>query len=423
MTARPVLPATLAAAFVLAPAGAAAEGEKAPPEPRAVELRTSDGLRLHALLREPAGGGETKAAVVALHGAKEDLAAWAPAADLLVAHGVTVLAVDLRGHGGSRKQGEEDLGPRAEAGDPALWAAVPNDAAAALLYVRGTVLADAKRIGLAGIGAGAAVALVAAEKDTKVRALACVTPSPGAFGLAGGSAAVRWDGRPLGAILRAADQRGDAAAMLRALEKQPRAEAILLPGPSLQGAEFLAKAEGAAAEVAQFFLGWFDRPVLTGKGEDGVRRGGGIFISGSGSSAGCRAGGVLLGGYLAPGRIDGLSVLADPDPAARKLTTASRRISVLPGKGKTQVLSVTVERWTGTGWKADPPISLPEAGAFVVEGKTTFYEVWLPPRVLGARPFTRVAFDAVRIVEGRPRRDEDSPDPANPSAWQKLDLR
>lgn len=426
----------LAALALFAPP-AAAEGPREPPAPKEVSLETGEeGVRIAADLHEPAGGGEGKPAVLALHHEGGDRSAWRKAAALLAEHGISTLALDLRGHGGSRSQNGADLGPRAEARDPELWKAMAQDVQAGLRFLRGTLLADGKKIGIAGAGAGAGLALLAAEKDERVRAFFGVGPAPAACGLAGLASAVRWDGRPAGFVVGQADEKGDAAPLAKELRKHPRTDIVVLPLAAKTPPGDLLQGDRGAAETAQFFLGWLERPVLTGKREEGVARGGGIFVGGSSFGVGNSAGGLLFSGYFAPGTITALVVLADPDPEAKKLTASSRRITVSPASGKPPGLSVLVETWTGSGWKKEKPFTALEAGAFVVDGKTTFYEVWLPPRILGAAPFTKVAVASAAVVDGavkwpesggRPSfgREAGRPSftPTNPSSWQAWELR
>lgn len=410
---------------LVAPAAAEGPGREEKPPVRAVEIRTADGLTLAADLHEPAGGGETKPAVLALHNEGGDRTVWNRLGDLLSDNGVTVLAVDLRGHGGSRKQGEEDLGARAEAGDAELWKSMDEDVKAGLSWLRGTLLADGKNIGIVGLSAGAALALQRAGKDDGVRAVLGVAPSPLAFGIPGIASLARWDDRPIGWIVGEKNT-GDASALERALKKFNRVEPTVIPvGEKIEGAPFLAT-DGVVPATAQFFVGWFFRPVLTGKPEEGVRRGNGIFGSGSSNGAGCSAGGMKVTGYLAPGKIQGIVVLADPDPSANRLTERSRRLTLVPGKGKVPTLSAMIERWSGSAWKKDKPVTVVDCGAIVTEGETTFYEVWISPSMMEMQPFTEIAFASAPLVGGKAsfqggfdrELKED-----RPSTWSKWELR
>ncbi|HEU4394724.1 MAG TPA: alpha/beta fold hydrolase [Planctomycetota bacterium] len=428
-----------AAALVALVAGRAAAEE--PPEPKstgptAVSLETADGRKLAADLYEPAGGGESKGAVLALHAEGGTRDSWRALGKRLSACGISLLAPDLRGHGESRGTGDADLGPRADARDPALWKEMAADVQAGLKHLRGTLLADAKRIGIVGAGAGAGLALEAAEKDAKVRAVFGVAPSPAACGLAGLASAVRWDGRPVGFVVGSADEKGDAATLAKEIRKHPRAECIVLPREEKAPAAVLLAEPRAVDETAQFFHGWFERPVLTGKPEEGVRRGGGIFASGSSTGYGTEAGGMKIEGYHAPGRISAVILLVDPDPSATRLTESSRKITLTPGTaGKSPALSAVVESWTGKAWKAAKPITLVDCGAFVSEGKTTFYQAWLSPGLLGVPPFGKVALALAPVVDGKVEWP-DARDPfggsggkgksfstTNPSTWNEWELR
>jgi dienelactone hydrolase len=413
---------------------ASAEGPPAPPPPQTVSIETADGFKLAATLYEPGGGGEGKPAVLALHHEGGNRGAWKALGERAARQGITLLAPDLRGHGESRMQKETDLGPQAEARDPALWKAMSADADAGLKYLRATLICDAKKVGVIGLGAGAGLALLAAEKDEKVRAAYGVAPAPSACGLAGMAAATRWKVRPVGMVVGSADEKGDAAPLAKEIRKQARGEVVVLPTTEKKGpAEFLALPR-TAAEAVQFFVGWFERPVLTGKPEGGVSRGGGIFVAGSSIGTGSDAGGILVHGYEAPGNITGLLVLADPTPGAKKLSEGSRRITLTPGRGKEGGLSAVVDQFTGGAWKREKAVVLLDCGAFVVEGKTTFFEAWLSPGMLGVEPFTKVAILAVPLIDGQPKKDDDAEfggkgkgkgrgRETDPSSWQEWELR
>src|SRR5437870_3687266 len=94
-----------------------------------VVVATKDGMKLAATLwpgSAPGGAG-----VVLLPMYKSDRSAWAPLVPHLRARGLAVLAIDLRGHGGSAKQGSVNLAPRVEKRDPKLFADMHQDAIAA----------------------------------------------------------------------------------------------------------------------------------------------------------------------------------------------------------------------------------------------------------------------------------------------------
>lgn len=437
MSGRRAVLAALGGVLLVAAAGAAApEGGMPEPTVKEVVVETADGLKLHADLYEPGGGGEGKPAVLALHFQGGDRKAWKGAGKILSEHGISLLAPDLRGHGANRAGKAEAEGPAAD--DPALWKAMAADVEGGLKYLRGTLLADGKKLGIAGAGAGAGLALMAAEKDERVRAVFGVGPEPAACGQAGLAAAVRWNGRPAGLVVGQADEKGEAAPLARELQKHQRTDILVLPMEKKASPGDLLASGLAAADTAQFFVGWLTRPVFTGKKEEGVAHSGGGAIFGAGSSYGSGncAGSIAFNGYYAPGKITAVTILADPDPSARKLTPSSRRVTVAPGAGKDPALTVTVETWSGTAWKKDKPSTVLDSGTFVADGKTTFYEVWLPPWTLGVAPYSKLAVQSAAVVDGVtkwPDKDrfggmsgEKARPPfsaTNPSSWDTWELR
>src|SRR5262245_4453701 len=105
------LAAAVAAALCAAPSRAEEEEDAKPKDAKEVKVLTEDGLVLAADLYEPSNGGEGKPAVVALHAEGGDRTMWKETAKLFQSHGYSVLALDLRGHGGSRVQKGTDPKP------------------------------------------------------------------------------------------------------------------------------------------------------------------------------------------------------------------------------------------------------------------------------------------------------------------------
>jgi len=153
----------------------------------AVEIEASDGTVLRGEAQE--AGPDW---VVLVHDLGEDIDAWRPLPAALAARGLSVLAFDLRGHGGS--DGEPD---------PARTAA---DLAAALSLARGRG-AGRVYLGAAGESARAAIEAGAAEGCD-----ALVLLAPVGDGLEGGSL-------PRLSVVSSLDARQQAAA--RALHRGP----------------------------------------------------------------------------------------------------------------------------------------------------------------------------------------------------------
>ncbi len=141
-----------------------------------VTVATKDGMKLAATRWDaPAAGA---AGVVLLHMEKSDRSAWAPLVPHLRSRGLAVLAVDLRGCGGSAKQSTGGLLPqRFEKRDPRLFAGMFEDAIAAVRHLAKDGRCDAKRIAVVGAGVGGAVAFDAARRFPKeIAAVLWLTP-------------------------------------------------------------------------------------------------------------------------------------------------------------------------------------------------------------------------------------------------------
>ncbi len=392
----------VAAFFAAGVTPGAAQDEPAPPEPRTVEIETSGGGKLAAEVSEPAGGGETKPAVVAIHGEGSDPAMWKALAERLVECGITFVAIHAK-----------PADPEGAA--QPTWTNCVDDALAAVRWARGTLLADGKKIMLIGSGAGGNVAVAAARKDAGVRAALVLGPLPGAGGVEAG--VVQWDARPLALVAGAKSASlGELKKMASPLAKKQRAETILVEGAAGHGADLLAGSPDAVLEVAQWIHGWLGRPVIDGTfGASNVRESSGPgHIVAMQSSCGCGmggGGGISLQGQRSPQSVDAIGVLVDPDPTATKLTERSRRLTITPGKGKALSIVVKVERWTGKSWKAEETLELSDCGGFGKDANVAVSEIWLPPRVLGVKPFSSVAVTSCFVDKGKFSWKDDEEEP------------
>ena len=140
-----------------------------------VRLEAPDGQAIVGWLYEPPPsapppppGRSDRGAVLLLHALGADRAASIPTARLLAEHGLFALALDLRGHGESIREGLSSPLEFSDRLDDNLSAS-RDDALAALDFLRTRPGVDGSRIGAAGEGIGGLVA---------ARALAGI-PSPG----------------------------------------------------------------------------------------------------------------------------------------------------------------------------------------------------------------------------------------------------
>ncbi|WP_243317469.1 alpha/beta hydrolase [Geothrix paludis] len=189
----PRLLAPLAALILAAPLAsplAAASTEMA--------LTSSDGFALKGTLTLPAAKPKAKVPVVILaHQFHSDRAGWAPLTEKLLARGIGVLALDLRGHGESAmKDGTETrVSPDFMASAKAVgFDKIPSDLAQAAAWLRKQPGVDGRRIGLAGSSVGAFAVLLAAPE---VKPLAVLSLSPGGNAAFGDSARDRLKGAVL----------------------------------------------------------------------------------------------------------------------------------------------------------------------------------------------------------------------------------
>jgi pimeloyl-ACP methyl ester carboxylesterase len=173
------LSGVVAAALLVAPSPARAAGE---PAGQDVVLKTDDNMKLAATWWDEPHAGS--AGVVLLHMYASDRAAWKPLVAHLRARGIEVIAVDLRGHGGSAKQGAIDHSGRVQKRDPKLFAEMHRDAIAAVRYLVKQGKCDSKRIALVGASVGCSVAIDTARRyPGETAAVACMTPGAAYLGL------------------------------------------------------------------------------------------------------------------------------------------------------------------------------------------------------------------------------------------------
>ncbi|MFN2420218.1 MAG: alpha/beta hydrolase family protein [Gemmatimonadota bacterium] len=192
--------AAFAALLVVTPAAVAA-GQSAPPTAPDTVVVASSGLRLKALLWRPAGSGLFPA-VLFSHGRSDDARhtgglAFVEAAQRLgpafVEHGYAFLYLFRRSEGLSRDQGLfiGDIVRRVEASDGEeagkhmqfvlLTTDHLDDVVAGLSYLKGLPAIDAQRIAVAGHSFGGQLTLLAAERDSTVRAAVAFAAAAGSW--------------------------------------------------------------------------------------------------------------------------------------------------------------------------------------------------------------------------------------------------
>lgn len=152
--------------------------------PTRIVLTTTDGHALHADVGVPA---KAVNGVVFVHMAGRNKEDWHAVANNLYRQGLSVLTLDLRGHGAN-------VAATAPALTGADWIAMVGDVQAGVAELRKR---GAERVALVGAEAGANLALIAAADDPKIASVALLSPGLEYKGLASGVPAKRYGPRPI----------------------------------------------------------------------------------------------------------------------------------------------------------------------------------------------------------------------------------
>ncbi|MBE0642855.1 MAG: alpha/beta fold hydrolase [Bacteroidetes bacterium] len=162
-----------------------------------VNFTTSDGIVITGTLY-PAGSKAPT--VLCLHQWRSDRGSFAALAKKLQGAGMTVLAIDMRGYGGSTRTADgKSIRPDRRAGP---------DIEAAMKFLRANPAVDAAHIGIIGASYGSSNAIIYAAGDPAVRAVVLLSPGLNYFNELPTEGAVRkFGGRPLLAVASSEDLR------------------------------------------------------------------------------------------------------------------------------------------------------------------------------------------------------------------------
>lgn len=233
------------------------EGADATPEPTSPEevtITTLDGLTLSGTWQE-APGADRGPGVLLLHqyGPDEhDRHDWDPAWDALLAAGVSVLAIDFRGHGLSDPSPVPPLELLSDRDQ------LPEDVRAGLLFLRDRNFAvDDAQIGVAGLSVGGNLAAVASNFSdgspsdwgaTRIFTVSALEDR--ARDLAGDDSLTLRDGAYAAAELEE-EQSADTQALYDRTAGDR--ERIILGGTAAHGADLLSESSALRASVARWF--------------------------------------------------------------------------------------------------------------------------------------------------------------------------
>ncbi len=227
-----------------------------PPDPGSeLSLTTDDGAILHGTVW--VGTRADAPAVVMLHQLSSDRSEWGVFKDRVLGD-MTVLAIDLRGHGKSTER--KDLPPRGwKTFDTAAWAKLPLDAKAAVAYLRARETPPSSIV-IVGASIGSSAALLYAADDPAIRGVAMLSPGTSYRGLDTVAALARYGTRPL-LLISSRDDTRSADAVQKLATTHGSAEQTIFDGgghgvsvdrtsPKLVDvvATFLLRTAGAAAK-------------------------------------------------------------------------------------------------------------------------------------------------------------------------------
>lgn len=198
--------------------------QDAPAEPavRVVRFESEDGQPLVAdwYAHDPEGP-----TVIGLPMFRNVRASWEPLVDPLRAHGINLLALDLRGHGDSAPELADAIAER----EGEVFRAMHLDVAAALEFLRREGL-DTTRVAVAGASVGCSVAVDAATRyPGDLRALVLMTPGANYLGIDTLEDVAGWKGQPTLLLCSTEEQR----------TSKPVAEALAGVAPDTFTAEWL----------------------------------------------------------------------------------------------------------------------------------------------------------------------------------------
>lgn len=249
---------------------AAAHAEEATFVREEVTFETSDGLELHGTYWAPASALTRAPCVVALHMYRSERGAWEPLAKPLTDRGCALLAIDMRGHGESKMQGDDDLSARVVARDAELFNAMHLDAEAAIEWARKEKRTPKGRVVLVGASVGCSVAIHAAtKKPLDVAAVAVLTPGENYLGVPTLEHVKRWyETLPLH-IFSSEEERGRGAGPIHGALAERGSELSIVPGTKIHGTRMFGKVEGIEDRIAEWLSARATGPIADGVIEEG----------------------------------------------------------------------------------------------------------------------------------------------------------
>ncbi len=205
-----------------------------------IDITTKDGIRITGTLY-PAGAKAP--AVLCLHQWRSDRTSFAGLAKTLQSAGFTVLAIDMRGYGGStRTSSGATVRPDRKA---------RPDVEAAIAFLRGHAMVDPSRIGIVGASYGSSNAIQYASADKGIKAVVLLSPGLNYFNELPTEDAVKsWGAKPMLAVASSEDVRS--VETLQAYSKLARGTETKVYENAGHGTDMLSAAAGLDKLIADY---------------------------------------------------------------------------------------------------------------------------------------------------------------------------
>jgi pimeloyl-ACP methyl ester carboxylesterase len=238
------------ACLAIAPLPARLAAQTKGPTPNLVELKASDGVPLAGFwldMRDDTGGP----AVLLLHNVGRDHFAWKTLWPGLQKVGCSFLALDLRGHGASRRLAP---GPYDQlvARDPSVYQAMVLDVEAGLEFLQRQRGIRAEDIVVIGGELGCSLGFAVMARNPKLRGMAALSPSLNDYGFHVLDLVPKYGKRPLLIVTTKKRLPEGPQAIHDALAGKAKVRLEVWPGADVKGVQML----GQPANIERLIVEW-----------------------------------------------------------------------------------------------------------------------------------------------------------------------
>ena len=240
--------------WITTPAGVFAQ-TRAPLVTRDVTMTTSDGVVISGVYRP---GKKSGPAVLLLHMVGRTAEDWKYMAENFQRNGYHVLAIDLRGHGKSIRQGDKTLDFQSFTDDD--YQKMSEDVAAAVTWLRGQADVDGDKVAIVGASIGANLGLKYAAGDARISHVAMLSPGLEYKGVEIEGAIQQYGDRPIFlAVSREDNYSAKSVLVLEATSTSQRKEMRIFTGAG-HGTKMLSREPGLESTL----LAWLNGTLASG---------------------------------------------------------------------------------------------------------------------------------------------------------------